>query len=81
MPKHWTHVAKSGVSFLVSRRSAACTTTVWPSTVLGIDLTFPLAGGSSAKSMYFPANIFSTYFLGSEGSPSPVATRDDEDGF
>lgn len=74
-PKHWTQVARSGISLRVWIRSAACTTTIWPSKAWDIDLPFPFAGGSSVKSTYSSASIFSNSFFDRAGSPLP---RDEE---
>ena len=73
--KHCTHVAKCGIIFLVCSRSAACTTIICPSRDWGMGLPFPLAGESSAKSMYSFARIFATSFFGIAANPDPIATN------
>ena len=73
-PKHCSHVARSGISFLAPDRSSARMTTMWPSSALGKGRARPLAGGSSEKSTYYPERIRSTIFFGREGRPAPTDT-------
>ena len=73
--KHCIQVARSGMIFLDCMRSAAWTTKTCPSRAWGTALAFPLAGGSSAKSTYSPASIFSTSLFGSAARPAPAGTR------
>ena len=72
--KHWVHVARSGIIFLVPETSSARTTMMCPSSWLDRGRVRPFAGGSSEKSMYCPARICSTSFRGTAGNPAPTDT-------
>ena len=70
--QHWSHVARHGIVRRIGAKAAACRTMICPSVVCGGGRSFPLAGGSSAKSMYSLPLILSTSFLRSSGRPGPM---------
>ena len=75
MPKHWSQVARSGITHRDAARSAACNTTICPSPACAGGLLLPFAGGRSEKSMNSPHWIRSTSLLGNVCNPGPIATR------
>ena len=69
--KHCIQVPKSGISFFACSRSALRTRNVLPARSLERPRMFPLAGGSSARSMNWPfrmASRMAGLMLGSPGA-------------
>ena len=61
--KHCSHGTRSGTSFLICIRSAACTTMTCPSKARDTALPLPFAGGKSLKSIYSPTSSLSINFF------------------
>ena len=56
-------------------KSPGCSARIWLSATRAGALLLPLAGGSSAKSIYSFLRILSTSFLGIAGRPRPIGIR------
>ena len=74
--KHCTQVAKSGMRRFCCSKSWALTRRTPPSGGC-MGLTFPFAGGSSARSMNSPARIRSASFFETGGRPWPTMCWED----
>ena len=72
--KHWIQMPRSGMRRLACRKSEVCKRTTCPSSMLFSALVRPFAGGSSVKSIYWPARMLSISPFLSPGRPGAITT-------